>query len=84
MGSYNGYTNWETWNLILWISNEREPYDKVQVFVRDNIHVLTPPLVKAFVRQRVYPKGTPDMATRNEMQKVNWEEITTNLKEWND
>ncbi len=25
--SYNGWSNWDTWNLNLWLDNERPNYD---------------------------------------------------------
>jgi len=28
---YNGYENWDTWNLALWMSNEEKLYHKARV-----------------------------------------------------
>lgn len=31
MTKYNGYTNYETWNLSLWLDNNREWYRAVVI-----------------------------------------------------
>ena len=28
--TYNGYTNWETWNACLWIANDQSTYNYVR------------------------------------------------------
>ena len=32
---YNGWTNWETWNFMLWINNEERLYNNVMKAARN-------------------------------------------------
>lgn len=69
--AYNGWTNWETWQINLWLDNEEPLYrDKVR-FIRAG--KLDDNSVKAFCFE-YFPDGTPDMDP-GDMSKVNWEEI---------
>jgi len=81
----NGYTNWETWNVMLWASNDEPTYRRIEDFLRSTeVSHDDVPLVRAFFRLRVFPTGTPDMASRKELAAVNWDEITKHMNEWND
>lgn len=33
--TYNGYKNWETWNLVLWLQNEEGSYHAARAMVAD-------------------------------------------------
>lgn len=75
--AYNGWTNWETWNVALWIDNEEGSYrEKIRYF---NRHECDGDNVEKFVGQ-IYPDGTPDMDSPKEMNGVNWDEIAENWK----
>ena len=71
--TYQGSTNYETWNVELWVDNEKPLYlKKVRLFDRST-EPITAKQVKEFVDG--YLGGcTPDL-TEAGMLKVNWEEI---------
>jgi hypothetical protein len=83
--SYNGWKNWETWNVVLWCDNEEPIYrDRMARKLR------TADEIEAFVREW-FPEGTPDMESRHEGRDVydgldateatDWEEIAEHWKE---
>lgn len=73
--SYNGWTNWETWNVALWVDNEEAIYRaKCRKFT---ITEPSPRNVELFVGEW-FPDGTPDMDSPAEMRAVNWDEIAEN------
>lgn len=76
---YNGWKNWETWQINLWIDNEEPLYrDKVR-FLRSGR--LEESDVRAYC-ESVFPDGTPDMqgdekeTVAEQMDKVDWSELT--------
>jgi len=84
MNDYNGWTNWETWQILLWASNEESLYKETTRFVDFFAHRTGfTDKVKYFFRE-MFPEGTPDMDSYEEMHNVNWSEIADHLKEWND
>ena len=34
MADYNGYANWETWNISLWLNNDEPVYRDIAAFMR--------------------------------------------------
>ena len=71
--SYNGWKNWETWNVALWCDNEEGIYrDRMRQEPR------TAEEVEAFVRE-YFPNGTPDMRGDDPYERtavcVDWKEI---------
>ena len=77
MSKYNGWTNWETWNVMLWVTNEEPLYRRVRSFVR--CHILTESRVQDFMLE-IFPEGTPDMDGVHEMDRVNWFELSESLQ----
>jgi hypothetical protein len=81
--TYNGWTNWETWQVLLWADNEQAWHREVCKFVE-----WAAPLAafdekcKQFFRE-MFPEGTPDMDGAHELDKVNWKEIAEHLEDWN-
>lgn len=78
--TYNGYTNYETWNLMLWLMNDEGYYDtmddrtpKVGGWDVDDL--------KQFCMEDLLPDGTPDFDSPNDYKKVNWEEIRDGINE---
>ena len=76
--TYNGWTNYETWNLNLWIDNDEGHYKGKVRFLRSKAQELNVETVTNFCMRR-FPKGTPDMNGPADMTKVNYEEI---LEHW--
>lgn len=78
MSRYNGWTNWETWNVLLWVNNDEPMYHELRHFIRGN--VLTESRVQDFFYE-LFPDGTPDMDGVHELERVNWYEVTESLEE---
>ena len=79
--TYNGWTNWETWNVLLWLDNEQNLYNAKESFIRRNEHKQNfEILVKSFLTD-IFSNGTPDMKTVEEMEAVNYEEIAETWQE---
>lgn len=70
--SYNGWKNWETWNVTLWCDNEYGIYR-----ARMQQKPRTAEEVEGFVRC-FFPNGTPDMERHDacaSQEDVDWQEI---------
>jgi hypothetical protein len=78
-GHYNGWSNWQTWNVLLWLNNDEGLYMATQDFARFP-HRHTPDRVRRFV-QELMPYGTPDMKTPEDMDWVNWEEVASTFQD---
>ena len=72
---YNGWTNWETWNLNLWVSNDEGLYH-----LQQDWRPFTESTAQQFAHD-VLPNGTPDMDSAHDYHKVNWAEI---VEAWNE
>ena len=75
--TYNGWSNWETWNLLLWANNDEFTYKEMRRFANS---VST--LVQEQNQRRacivffndIFPTGTPDMEA-GDMNNVDWGEV---------
>lgn len=79
--TYEGWTNWETWNVALWVDNEFKFYTAKTALLRElqeDGQSVTADHVWEFVRQNMNGL-TPDVK-RNQMSKVNYGEIA---ESWN-
>lgn len=72
---YQGWTNYETWNVALWAGNEEPSYR----YVVDNMPYTAEKAEQ--IAREMYPEGTPDMDGPQDMDKVNWQEIA---EAWNE
>lgn len=81
---YNGWTNWETWQILLWASNDQHLYNLTTEFVEwaSRFTAFDYKCKKFFYD--MFPDGTPDMDCVEDMEAVNWKEIAQHLEEWND
>ena len=71
--AYQGWTNYETWNVELWINNEEALYREKIRWIRRATHI-TAQNVEALCRDML-PDGTPDFDDVSDFDKVNWHEI---------
>ena len=74
--TYNGWTNWETWNVLIWLDNSQNLYNIKQSFINKNVHDKKnfESIVKLFLTD-IFPHGTQDMNSIKEMKQVNFKEI---------
>ncbi len=73
--NYQGWTNWETWNVNLWILNDEYNYRqmlKLKPFDKRS--------AEKFVKN-IFPDGTPDMDSFKQYLKVDWNEIADSFNE---
>ena len=79
VADYNGYANYETWNVHLWISNEEDSYKDAKSHKPFDANS-----AKVYVK-KVYPKGTPDFKDRGGAKcydKVDWKEVAEAFNEF--
>lgn len=55
--TYNGWKNYETWNVSLWINNDYENYKQAQQVMKDNPTITYKELMKIMV---LSDNETPD------------------------
>ena len=67
--TYNGWTNYETWNVALWLGNDKGLYDMARMYREHGYKSLSHMLVE-------YTTGTPDG--------VAWNDNNLNICELND
>ena len=76
--SYEGWANWATWQVNLWVDNEEFVYkSKIRQGRRCDFDKDS---AKEFFLEW-FPKGTPDMDSVKELDAVDWEEIAST---WNE
>ena len=77
---YNGWTNYETWNVALWIDNEEPMYRAKQAHLAKG--KFTAASAEKFVKGQM-PNGTPDfkgeLGGKKAYKKVDWKEIADNF-----
>lgn len=84
----NGWSNWETWNVKLWLDNDQGTYESVREVVRSNVRETEgvasydgtlAEAIKEFCDELTQGDETPaSMATdllRGALGAVNWQEI---------
>lgn len=71
--SYNGYTNWETWNVALWLDNDESYYNETRGMTADELERF---VTSEFVNSANSGKSHfGDIDTEEELEQVNWEEV---------
>ena len=80
--TYNGWTNWETWQVLLWADNEQSLHREVCKFVKWAAPKAAFELKCTTFFHSMFPEGTHDMDGAHEMNAVNWTEIAEHLEDW--
>ena len=78
-GKYNGWANWHTWNVMLWINNDEGLYLATEEFA-SYPQKFTAERVEEFVRE-LLPSGTHDMRSPEDMSLVDWSEVAWTFNE---
>lgn len=74
--SYEGWTNWNTWNVNLWFDNEEPLYKAKRRFMFNHGRYGIKAEHLEQVARAIFPRGTPDMEQgASELDAVNWQEI---------
>jgi hypothetical protein len=70
MGDYNGWRNWDTWNVHLWLTNEYSVY-------KEALHICTTlPMEHAIGFLKTLARDFTNAITDGvEFPKVDWEEV---------
>jgi hypothetical protein len=72
---YNGWTNWDTWNVNLWLTNEEGLYHTALSTIKFNLPMLRE------VRLREVAKSAIPESEDIDYSEVNWSEIVEALLE---
>jgi len=81
--SYNGWTNYETWVVKLWLDNERGDQEMMEEIVRENTDDWTASEVLRDTLAEYMPDlgGTLwDDLLNSAWEEVNWREIAENVR----
>lgn len=78
---YNGYTNWATHNVMLWVRNTESDYNAMRAFVKATPNLNSDNIKEFFTK--LYPNGTRDMQGSEtwSMADVDWASLTPHLEE---
>lgn len=76
--SYNGWANYETWNINFWVMNDEACY-KAWEIMKQHYETFTPKRARATARN-IFGKKTPDNVRINS-RSIDWQEI---VNTWNE
>jgi hypothetical protein len=82
---YNGWANYETWNVALWYNNDEAIYDMLYDMIKSvapeeiNDETASEVVITAFKYYNM--AETPDNVKLNSKE-INWYEIAEDLREW--
>ena len=80
---YNGWTNWETWCINLWLTNDEGVDNRVHEIIKENKNSDTPNIdteneLKEFVDELIESKYITDNIS---LHRVNWKETIDSFNE---
>lgn len=79
--TYQGFTNRETWSILLWMFNDERSYNSMCEFVQRFGHCQSiQDMLRCFIVDR-FPNGTPEMKGKEDLNTVNWEEVANTILE---
>ena len=83
---YSGWTNYATWNVVLWIDNDEGTYTRKTQWIKDFSGRVDARLAEEIAEDCLGGKKTPDLDADNESigyrwQDVNWKEIASHYSE---
>ena len=81
MAGYNGYENYETWNVCLWLANDEPMYRAAVAFARDYDGDVNARAAARLVMDELMPDGTPDFSGRSDYSLVNWTEVANDVND---
>ncbi len=81
---YNGYENYTTWSICLWLANDEYLYSRIKRFRQrygDDTYYVDANIAE-MITKTVLPEGTPDLNNVDiEWNRVNWEEVAETINE---
>lgn len=82
MTNYNGWKNWETWNIQLWLANEEPLYRRYVSWLGRKAIAPTDEQAKEFALS-IFPGGiTPDFeAMQGNPDRIDWGEIGDSFRD---
>jgi hypothetical protein len=83
---YNGWTNYATWNVVLWIDNDERSYTRKNQWIKEFSGRIDARLAEEIAEDCLGGKKTPDFEVDSESigyrwKDVNWSEIAAH---WSD
>lgn len=78
---YNGWKNYETWNVALWLRNDEGLYNQARDLARSIKGRITGADAERIVIDEIGLTKTPDMDRASQMNRVSWPEIARDLME---
>lgn len=77
---YNGWANYETWNVHLWVTNDEGAYRSILAYREADGGEFDAAGASECVKC-LFPSGTPDMEGPSDYDKVDWVEVAEALNE---
>jgi hypothetical protein len=77
---YNGWRNYETWNVVLYILNENWIYTSILEWRTG--HTVTAEETEVFVKGNFFPTGYTADYISLDSDRIDWQEIADSINDW--